>query len=66
MIPAGIASANPVALYCLLFKQSGATPLAFAQHARAHFAELVSAVLDIIGMHPSSEPELAALQRCAP
>lgn len=28
--------------------------------------ELVSRVLDMIGMWPSSEPELAALQRCQP
>ena len=66
MIPAGIAPANPVALYCLLFAQSGAKPLAFAQHACAHHRELVLAVLDIIGCHPSSEPELAALQRVGP
>lgn len=61
MIPAG-----PVALYCQLYVQSKATPTAFAQHARAHYPDLVLAVLETIGSWPSSEPELAALQRCAP
>lgn len=54
---------NAVARYCDLFKKSGKTPAAFARFALAHYYELCHDVLNLIGCWPSSEPELAALQR---
>ena len=36
----------------------------FARYAVAHWPKLTLAVLELIGCWPSSEPELAALQRC--
>jgi hypothetical protein len=54
---------NIVARYCELFKKSGKSPSDFADYALAHFPELCHDVLNYIGCWPSSEPELAALQR---
>jgi hypothetical protein len=54
---------NIVARYCELFRKSGKTPANFARFALAHYAELCHDVLNLIGCWPSSEPELAALQR---
>ena len=54
---------NAVARYCELFKKSSKTPKSFAYFALAHWPELCHDVLNLIGCWPSSEPELAALQR---
>ena len=54
---------NAVARYCELFRKSGKTPANFARFALTHYAELCHDVLNLIGCWPSSEPELAALQR---
>ena len=54
---------NIVARYCDLFRKSGKTSADFADYALAHFPELCHDVLNHIGCWPSSEPELAALQR---
>lgn len=57
---------NAVARYCELYRKSFLEPTSFARHARAYWPELVHDVLNIIGMWPSSEPELRALQRVGP
>lgn len=54
---------NPVAVYCELWLASGQSPIDFALGARFERRELCLAVMDTIGSWPSSEPELAALQR---
>lgn len=54
-----------VARYCDAFKASGLDPRTFALEARSNAPTVAVAVLDVIGSWPSSEPELAALQRCA-
>lgn len=51
------------ARYCELFKLSGMTPRAFALYALVRYRALCDRVLAQIGSWPSSEPELAALQR---
>jgi hypothetical protein len=54
---------SPVADYCARFKASGATASEFARIAMIYLPELCLKVLDAIGMWPSSEPELRALQK---
>lgn len=54
---------NPVAKYCLLFQKRGQSPEEFARWALRHCRTLCIEVLEEIGSWPSSEPELAALQR---
>ena len=54
---------NPVLTYLDRYKRSGLTAAKFAVHALARWPDLCLTVLEHIGSWPSSEPELAALQR---
>jgi len=54
-----------VAAYCLAFKESGMSPDEWARFFRAYFPFNVLPIMEKIGSWPSSEPELAALQRIA-
>lgn len=56
-------STSAVADYCKLYASSGKTPEEFARRMLAHMPNLCLQVLEIIGSWPSSEPELAALQK---
>lgn len=57
---------NPVPRYVAMFKASGKTPHEFACWAKARHKSLCLEVMEMIGSWPSSEPELAALQRLWP
>lgn len=52
-----------VSTYCRAFQISGRSPAAFARLAQAFAPDLCLAVRETIGSWPSSEIELAALQR---
>lgn len=54
---------NPVATYCEAFAKGHRTPIDFARYMRAIHPDLCLRVIEEIGSWPSSEPELAALQR---
>lgn len=51
-----------VADYCKAYRASGMTPIDFARHMLAWHKTLCFSIMDSIGMWPSSEPELRALQ----
>lgn len=51
-----------VADYCKAYRTSGMTPIDFARHMLAWHKTLCYSIMDSIGMWPSSEPELRALQ----
>jgi hypothetical protein len=62
---------NAVAVYCAAFKSyreayPSVTPKDFAALARRVAPVCCLMVLEVIGSWPSSEPELAALQRLGP
>ena len=57
---------SPVARYCGLFEAHDLTPEAFARRMLVSSPNLCLLVMEAIGSWPSSEPELAALQRLYP
>lgn len=54
---------TPVSRYVAHYKNSGKTLPEFTYWAQSHLEGLCFAVLDSVGMWPSEEPCVAALQR---